>query len=142
MDNNVYFPKYEYNRNYVQYLKDNNLFALNQLTGEARQKALQEVYDMEQNWFNDLVRERKEFIKTYGIHHWINNNGRENKAMVKLSSLLKRFRNEPRYFEAFVLDNLQEFYSDGTRFVHFPHIMSGRKMNIWEKYVQVKKPKR
>lgn len=142
MDNNVYFPKYEYNRNYVQYLKDNNLFALNQLTGEARQKALQEVYDMEQNWFNDLVRERKEFIKTYGIHHWINNNGRENKAMVKLSSLLKRFRNEPRYFEAFVLDNLQEFYSDGTRFVHFPHIMSGRKMNIWEKYVQVKKSKR
>lgn len=142
MDTNVYFPKYEYNRNYVQYLKDNNLFALNQLTGEARQKALQEVYDMEQNWFNDLVRERKEFIKTYGIHHWINNNGRENKAMVKLSSLLKRFRNEPRYFEAFVLDNLQEFYSDGTRFVHFPHIMSGRKMNIWEKYVQVKKSKR
>lgn len=142
MDNNVYFPKYEYNRNYIQYLKDNNLFALNQLTGEARQKALQEVYDMEQNWFNDLVRERKEFIKTYGIHHWINNNGRENKAMVKLSSLLKRFRNEPRYFEAFVLDNLQEFYSDGTRFVHFPHIMSGRKMNIWEKYVQVKKSKR
>lgn len=142
MDTNVYFPKYEYNRNYVQYLKDNNLFALNQLTGEARQKALQEVYDMEQNWFNDLVRERKEFIKTYGIHHWINNNGRENKAMVKLSSLLKRFRNEPRYFEAFVLDNLQEFYSDGTRFVHFPHIMSGRKMNIWEKYVQIKKSKR
>ncbi len=142
MDTNVYFPKYEYNRNYVQYLKDNNLFALNQLTGEERQKALQEVYDMEQNWFNDLVRERKEFIKTYGIHHWINNNGRENKAMVKLSSLLKRFRNEPRYFEAFVLDNLQEFYSDGTRFVHFPHIMSGRKMNIWEKYVQVKKSKR
>lgn len=142
MDTNVYFPKYEYNRNYIQYLKDNNLFALNQLNGEARQKALQEVYDMEQNWFNDLVRERKEFIKTYGIHHWINNNGRENKAMVKLSSLLKRFRNEPRYFEAFVLDNLQEFYSDGTRFVHFPHIMSGRKMNIWEKYVQVKKSKR
>lgn len=142
MDTNVYFPNYSYQRQYLSYLKENNLFALNQLTGEARQKALQEVYDMEQNWFNDLVRERKEFIKTYGIHHWINNKGRETKAMVKLSALLKRFINEPRYFEAFVLDNLQEFYSDGTRFVHFPHIMSGRKMNIWDKYVQVKKSKR
>lgn len=142
MDTTVYFPKYEYNRNYIQYLKDNNLFALNQLNGEAREKALQEVYDMEQKWLNDLILERKDFIKTYGIHHWINNKGRETKAMVKLSALLKRFRNEPRYFEAFVLDNLQEFSSDGTRFVHFPHIMSGRKMNIWDKYVQTKKSKR
>lgn len=142
MNTTVYFPKYEYNRNYIQYLKDNNLFALNQLNGGAREKALQEVYDMEQKWLNDLILERKEFIKTYGIHHWINNKGRETKAMVKLSALLKRFRNEPRYFEAFVLDNLQEFSSDGTRFVHFPHIMSGRKMNIWDKYVQTKKSKR
>lgn len=120
----VHYPDYKYRREYLAHLKENNLFSLNQLTGEVRKRALIQVYESQMWWMAKYHQDTHEYIKEFGIHKFINKNKRCNltKKIVNSSMLNKRLRNEPKYFEAFVLDNLQEFYADGTLFTHFPEL--------------------
>lgn len=117
----VHYPKYRYQPDYFNHLKENNFFSLNQLTGEVRKRAISQMYSTQEWWMEKYIQDVKDYISEFGIHKFINKNKKHNLiyGISKLSLLNKRFRNEPKYLEAYILDNLQEFKADGTIIRHY-----------------------
>jgi hypothetical protein len=83
------------------------------LKGPAKLIARQQVMDDMQMVYESKLNVYRTFLKSSNIH-WMIKNRHTYKALVQDYFLLKKCKDNPGYFERFILENVSNFLPDGT----------------------------
>lgn len=113
----INFPNYKYNYEYIRYLKKENIYTLNMLPKNLRLKAIKQVYDEEVDIERELKSEIRINIIRNGFKNHINSERDSNKYrfLINKRKQNNKLRDDPRYMELFILENLIEFTKEGER---------------------------